>query len=238
MDKLRVLIADDHPMVRQGIRTFLESHADLEVVGEAATGAAAVARTRELVPDIVLMDLKMPDMDGIAATREIKAQHPEVRVIALTAFDDDQLILAALQAGAAGYLLKGIDAEGLVNAIRAAARGETPLAPQVTHKLVETVLTRHHALRDSMGAMRDDVSQPHADENPKLASLSEREREILALLAQGLTNREIAARLAISDKTVKFHVSNILEKLHLSDRTQAALFAAKQGLFPLARHHP
>ncbi len=214
MDKIRVLIADDHPMVRQGIRTFLEDNADIEVVAEATTGVEAVARTRELVPDIVLMDLKMPALDGVAATREIKALNPEVRVIALTAFDDDQLILAALQAGAAGYLLKEIDAEGLVNAIRAAARGETPLAPQVTQKLVET------------------VRQPHADENTKLASLSEREREILALLAQGLTNREIAARLAISDKTVKFHVSNILEKLQLSDRTQAALFAAKHGLIP------
>ncbi len=214
MNKIRVLIADDHPMVRQGIRTFLESHTDIEVVGEAATGSEAVTQTHELVPDIVLMDLKLPDLDGVAATREIKAHNPEARVIALTAFDDDQLILAALQAGAAGYLLKEIDADGLVNAIRAAARGETPLAPQVTQKLVET------------------VRQPHADENTKLASLSEREREILSLLAQGLTNREIAARLEISDKTVKFHVSNILEKLQLSDRTQAALFAARHGLIP------
>lgn len=214
MDKIRVLITDDHPMVRQGIRTFLERQADIEIVGEAATGTEALARTRELVPDLVLMDLKLPAMDGVTATREIKARYPNVRVIVLTAFDDDELILSALQAGAAGYLLKEIPAEGLVNAIRAAARGETPLAPQVTQKLVET------------------VRQPRADQDTKLASLSEREREILSLLAQGLSNREIAARLAISDKTVKFHVSNILEKLHLSDRTQAALFAAKHGLIP------
>lgn len=214
MSKIRVLITDDHPMVRQGIRSFLERHSDIEVVGEAATGGEAVAQSHELLPDIVLMDLKLPDLDGVAATREITARHPEVRVIALTAFEDDELILAALRAGAAGYLLKEIPAEGLINAIRAAVRGETPLAPQVTQKLVET------------------VRQPRADPDVRLASLSEREREILSLLAQGLVNREIAARLAISDKTVKFHVSNILEKLHLSDRTQAALFAAKYGLIP------
>lgn len=214
MNKIRVLIADDHPMVRQGIRTFLERQAEIEIVGEATTGVEAVARTRELVPDVVLMDLKMPDMDGVAATREIKAHHSEVRVIALTAFEENQLILTALQAGASGYLLKGIHAQGLVNAIRAAVRGETPLAPQVTQKLVET------------------VRQPHAAQDANLASLSEREREILARLAQGLSNREIAARLAVSDKTVKFHVSNILQKLQLSDRTQAALFAAKHNLTP------
>ncbi len=214
MDKIRVLIADDHPLVRQGIASFIEAQDDLEVAGEAANGREAVEQVTKLKPDVVLMDLVMPELDGIAATREIKSRDPDVKILALTSFVNDEQVLPALQAGASGYLLKDIAAEQLMDAIRAAQRGETPLAPVVATKLVTSV----RATRDEDAA--------------KLETLSEREREVLGLLGQGLSNKEIAARLVISEKTVKFHVSSILSKLQLGDRTQAALFANKHGLVP------
>ena len=207
MDPIRVLIVDDHAMVRQGIATFIETQDDIQLIGEAANGHEAIARVVERVPDVVLMDLQMPKMDGIAATREIKARYPDVKILALTSFVNDTQITPALQAGASGYLLKDISAEALMNAIRAAHRGETPLAPAIAKKLVEGVVPN--------------------DESRALAQLTEREREVLALLGRGMTNKEIATQLSISEKTAKFHVSSILGKLNLNDRTQAALFAVK-----------
>lgn len=212
MDTIRVLIADDHPMVRQGIRTFLERQPDVDVVGEAANGQEAVRRAGELAPDVVLMDLRMPVLDGIAATREIKTRQPAVAIVVLTSFADDAQITDALQAGASGYLLKEISPTNLIDGIRAAARGDAPLAPQVAKRLVEN------------------TRQPRPRADAEIELLSERELQVLKLLGQGLSNKEIAGQLVISDKTVKFHVSSILSKLHLSDRTQAALFAAKHGL--------
>ena len=208
IDKIRVLIVDDHAMVRQGIATFIELQDDVELVGEAANGREAIARVEECKPDVVLMDLVMPEMDGVTATHEIKARHPDVKVLVLTSFVHDAQITPALQAGASGYLLKDISADELMKAIRAAQRGESPLAPAVATKLVEG------------------VAAPR-EESHALDQLTEREREVLALLGRGLSNKEIAAKLSISEKTVKFHVSGVLSKLGLSDRTQAALFAVK-----------
>ncbi len=209
MDRIRVLIVDDHAMVRQGIATFIELHDDIELAGEAANGREALERVEELKPDVVLMDLVMPEMDGVTATREIKARFPNVKVLVLTSFVNDAQITPALQAGASGYLLKDLSANELMNAIRAAQQGEAPLAPQVAKKLVER------------------TREPHDVDAVKLATLTDRERQVLALLGRGMSNRDIARQLVISEKTVKFHVSSILSKLELDDRTQAALFAAK-----------
>ncbi len=211
---IRVLIVDDHPLVRQGIATFIEAQDDIEVAGEASNGQEAISQVTALSPDVVLMDLVMPEMDGVAATREIKSRYPNVKVLALTSFVNDEQIVPALQAGASGYLLKDIAPEQLMEAIRAVQRGETPLAPEAAKRLVQGV----RVARD--------------EEAAKLDALSEREREVLGLLGQGLSNKEIAQKLVISEKTVKFHVSSILSKLELNDRTQAALFAAKHGLVP------
>jgi DNA-binding NarL/FixJ family response regulator len=209
MDRIRVLIVDDHAMVRQGIATFIELHDDIELVGEAANGREALERVEELKPDVVLMDLVMPEMDGVTATREIKARFPDVQVLVLTSFVNDAQITPALQAGASGYLLKDLPADELMDAIRAAQRGEAPLAPAVAKKLVEQ------------------TREPRDADAAKLATLTDREREVLALLGRGMSNRDIAKQLVISEKTVKFHVSSILSKLELDDRTQAALFSAK-----------
>ena len=205
---IRVLIVDDHAMVRQGIATFIETQDDIQLIGEATNGREAVARVAELSPDVVLMDLQMPEMDGITATREIKARYPGVKILALTSFVNDTQITPMLQAGAVGYLLKDISAEGLMKAIRAAHRGESPLAPAVMKKLVDGVAARN-------------------DEARARAQLTERGREVLGLLGRGMSNKEIAAQLSISEKTAKFHVSSILGKLNLNDRTQAALFATQ-----------
>jgi len=205
---IRVLIVDDHSMVRQGIATFIETQDDIELVGEAANGREALEQVAQFHPDVVLMDLVMPEMDGVTATREIHTRYPDVKVLALTSFVNDAQVAPALQAGAAGYLLKDISANELMNAIRAVVRGETPLAPAVAKKLVEG------------------VAAPH-EETSALDQLTEREREVLGLLGHGMSNKEIAAQLSISEKTVKFHVSSILSKLNLNDRTQAALFAVK-----------
>lgn len=215
MDKIRVLIVDDHPLVRQGIATFIEAQDDIELAAEASNGNEAIARVEKVEPDVVLMDLVMPELDGVSATREIKARFPQVKVLVLTSFVNDEQIIPALQAGASGYLLKDIAADQLMDAIRATHRGGTPLAPEAAKRLVEGVRVMHD------------------EESDKLSMLSEREREVLALLGQGLSNKEISAKLVISEKTVKFHVSGLLNKLQVSDRTQAALFAAKHGLSSL-----
>ena len=212
-EKLKVLIVDDHQVVRQGLRTFLELQDDIIVVGEADNGLTAVEMARQLEPDVVLMDLVMPHLDGITATRQIKSSNAHIRVIALTSFTEDDKVFPALQAGASSYLLKDVSPDDLVQAIRAVHRGETPLHPDIARKLVEQVA--HQAVP---------TREAQADQ------LTEREREVVRLVAQGRSNSEIARALVISDKTVKTHISNILSKLELQDRTQLAIYAIKHGL--------
>jgi DNA-binding NarL/FixJ family response regulator len=204
--RVRVLLADDHKVVRRGLRGFFELLDDIEVVGEAEDGRQAVALVEALTPDVVLMDLLMPVMDGIAATAEIKARFPDVEVVALTSFVEEERVTAALEAGATGYLLKDADAEDVAVAIRRAHGGEVHLDPQVARLLARRIRTRR-------------------DEAPAREPLTEREREVLALVARGHSNKEIATLLYITERTARTHVSNILGKLDLASRTQAALWA-------------
>lgn len=210
-DPIKVLIADDHQVVRQGLCTFLELHEDIVVVGEADNGATAVEMAVSLAPDVVLMDLVMPKMDGVTATREIKASAANTHVIALTSFAEDAQVFPAIQAGASSYLLKDVSPDELVDAIRAVHRGETRLHPDIARKLLEQ------------------VAHPPVAPSSVTSDLTEREREVVSLVAQGCSNQEIANRLIISSKTVKTHISNILSKLGLEDRTQLAIFALKNG---------
>jgi NarL family two-component system response regulator LiaR len=211
-DPIRVLIADDHPVVRNGLRGFLETYADINVVGEAQNGRQAVALAREHVPDVILMDLLMPEMDGVEAISQIVLFSPATRIIVLTSYTEDEFLFPAMHAGASGYLLKDVEPEELVSALRAAVRGHATLHPSVAARLVRGA--EHPA---------DDL----------LADLSERELEVLRLIARGMSNKEIAETLTIAEGTVKSHVSNILSKLHLAHRTQAALYALKRKLVPL-----
>jgi two-component system, NarL family, response regulator LiaR len=206
---IRILIADDHRVVRQGLRMFLALDPELEVVGEAANGAEAVQLARELQPDVVLMDLLMPEMDGIAATQVIRRDTPEVEVLALTSVLEDSSVVGAIRAGAIGYLLKTTDADELCRAIRAAADGQVQLAPEAAARLLREV---------------------RLPESPE--ALTERETEVLRLIAQGYSNKEIARTLNVGERTVKSHVSSILGKLGLASRTQAALYAVRMGLVP------
>ena len=210
-DVISVLIADDHPFVRHGLRTYLDTLDDLEVVGEAADGAEAVLLAERLRPDVVLMDLVMPELDGVEATRAIREASPSTKVIVLTSFADDEKVFPAIKAGAAGYLLKDADAAELAEAVRKASRGEALLAPSVAARLMQEV----------------------AGERPAAGGLTERELEVLRLIARGMSNKQIAHELVVSEKTVKTHVSNILAKLHLADRTQAALYAVREGIAEL-----
>ena len=214
---IRILIVDDHAMVRRGMRDFLELHDDLEVVGEAEDGAAAIARTAELSPDVVVMDLLMPLVDGIEATATIKATHPDVEIVALTSFIEEARVVAAIEAGASGFLLKDADADDLANAIRAAAAGEVHLDPAVAGIVARRMRAR--------GAAAGGTTPADA-----LATLPARERDVLAGVARGLSNRAIAEELGITERTARTHVSNILAKLGLASRTQAALLAVQNGL--------
>jgi NarL family two-component system response regulator LiaR len=209
-DAVRVMIVDDHAVVREGLRNFLGMLPAIELVAEAASGAEAIALAPKAKPQVVLMDLMMPEMDGIEATRRLHELHPEVKVIVLTSFSDDDRLFPALRAGAVAYLLKDVGPKELAEAIAAAARGEVRLHPDVTRRLVNEL---------AGGA-------PKRPED----ELTDREREVLACIARGRSNKEIGEDLFISEKTVKTHVGSILDKLGLADRTQAALYAVKHGL--------
>jgi DNA-binding NarL/FixJ family response regulator len=215
---IRILVVDDHPVVRQGLRAFLDTRDGMAVVGEAGDGETAVAEAARLQPDVILMDLLMPGTDGLTAIARIRAADPAARILVLTSFSSADQVVPAVRAGAAGYLLKDAAPEEVEAAVRAVHRGESRLDPQVT----ATVLAEVAAPAAGAGA-------PGPDERA-LAHLTPREREVLALLARGLTNAQLARELVVSEKTVKTHVSSILAKLRLADRTQAALFAARLGL--------
>ena len=211
--KIRVLIVDDHQVVRQGLRTFLDLNEDIQVIGEAVDGQEAIELVTQLAPDVVLMDLVMPRLDGIAATARIKALNQGAKVIALTSFTEDDKVFPAIQAGASSYLLKNVSPDALVEAIRAAYRGEARLHPDVMRKLMEKV-----------------AAQTGSAKPVDSVQLTGREGEVIRLVAQGKSNREIAETLVISEKTAKAHISNILGKLGLDDRTQMAVYAIKHGL--------
>jgi NarL family two-component system response regulator LiaR len=211
--QIKILLVDDHAVVREGLRTYLDLEDKLSIVGEASNGREAVDKTRALRPDVVLMDLLMPEMDGIAATKAIKEFNPEVKIIVLTSFQDDEHIMPAIEAGATGYLLKDVSAPELVKAIEGAFQGQAQLHPEVARKLMEQ------------------VRQPRRRTDPA-EELTPRERDVLGLIASGMSNKEIARELVMTERTVKGHVSNILGKLGLQDRTQAALYAVRHGLAP------
>lgn len=215
-ERITVLLVDDHHLVRQGVRAFLDTQPDIEVVGEAESGETAVALVSQFAPDIVLMDLIMPGMDGVEATRRVKQTSPRTQVIVLTSYHQDEHIFPAIRAGALSYVLKDIGPEELADTVRKAAVGEAVLHPRVAARVVQEL----HGARTSA----------HTGAINPFTELSEREMETLRLIAAGLSNSDIAERLTISEKTVKSHVSNILSKLHLADRTQAAVYAWREGV--------
>jgi NarL family two-component system response regulator LiaR len=216
-DPIRVLIAEDHPIVRHGLRGFLETCDDIEVVAEAEDGIQAVALARDLVPDVILMDLLMPNMNGLEAIDQIIAFSPATHIIVLTSYTEDEYLFPAMRAGALGYLLKDVEPAELVSAIRAAAHGHATLHPGVASRLMQGI---------------DNT------DNDSLSNLSERELDVLRLIARGQSNKEIAETLTIAEGTVKSHVSNILSKLHLAHRTQAALYALKRKLVSIGDAPP
>jgi len=209
MDRIRVLVVDDHTLFRRGVSTLLSGRDDMEVVGEAGNGREAVERARELMPDVILMDIKMPEMDGLAATKQIKAEMPYVRIMMLTVSETDEDLFEAVKSGAQGYLLKNVDPDYLVACVQQVQRGEVPIAPTMAAKILR------------------ELTAPAEMTQPELTG---RERQVLELLAAGLANKEIALSLKISENTVKNHLRNILEKLHLQNRVQAALYAVKMGI--------
>jgi DNA-binding NarL/FixJ family response regulator len=223
---VRVLIVDDDDLMRAGLKSVLASDESVQVVGETGDGRAAVQSTRERRPDVVLMDIRMPDLDGIAATREVLAASPDVRVVILTTFEEDEYIFGALNAGASGFLLKRTRPEELISAIQTIAAGDSLLSPSVTRRVIDRM-----------------AREPAADVSPdkRLDRLTPREREVLELVARGLSNREIATTLFVEESTVKSHVKRILMKLGLRDRVQAVIFAYESGVTrpgPKLRSHP
>ena len=211
-EPIRILLVDDHKIVRQGVRAFFDALEGIEVIGEAGSGAAAVKMIEEHVPDVVLMDLIMPGMDGVEANRLAKSISPRTQIVVLTSYHEDEHIFPALQAGALSYILKDVTMDELAEAVFKASRGEATLHPQVASRVIQELHGRKK------------------DENTLVVDLTKREVEILKVIAQGMTNIEIAEKFVISKYTVKGHVSNILSKLHLADRTQAAVYAWKQGV--------
>jgi NarL family two-component system response regulator LiaR len=214
---IRVLVVDDHAVVRGGLATFLLAYDDLELVGEAANGAEALAAVERCQPDVVLMDLMMPEMDGATATRLLREKYPYIQVIALTSFKEDDLVQGVLAAGAIGYLLKNASADELANAIRSAHVGRPTLAPEATRALIH--------------------SATHPRQLPLGHDLTERERDVLALMVTGMNNSEIADKLVVSRSTIKYHVSNILSKLQATTRTEAVAYALQQNLVHFPREH-
>ena len=219
---IRVLIVDDHAIVRDGICALLATKPDIEVVGEAGNGREAVSKAQSLLPDVILMDLMMPEMDGIEAIRRIVAQQPRARILVLTSFAADDKVFPAIKAGAMGYLLKDSESEDLVRAIHQVYRGESSLHPQIARKLLQ-----------ELSSPPQPPPTPEPVSGPTVDPLTEREVQVLQLLARGLSNQEIADQLVIVEGTVRAHVSNILSKLHLVSRTQATLYALREGLASL-----
>ena len=218
-EKIRVLLVDDHAVVRQGLRMFIEMQKDMEVSGEGSNGSEAVELATRLQPDVILLDLLMPHMDGVEATRKIMESNPQARVLILTSFGEDDKVFPAIRAGAQGYLLKDIQPRDLVQAIRETYQGKAQIHPDVARRLMKLV------------AGEAQPTEPKSEVlNKELQGLTEREREVLEYIARGLTNHEIAEKIVISEKTVKTHVSNLLDKLELQDRTRAAIWALKHGL--------
>lgn len=215
MPTIRILIADDHPVVRKGMRAMLETEPDLEVIGEAKNGAEAVEQYRQMAPDVVLMDLVMPGVDGIEAIQQIRAADPRARIMVLTSFTSDEKVFAAIRAGAAGYMLKDSDPDDLLRAIHQVYRGESSLHPAIAHKVLA------------------ELAHP-AESKPQVETLTEREKEVLSYIAQGMNNNQIAEKLVVSRATVHSHVNRILTKLQLDSRTQAALYAVRSGYLTIA----
>lgn len=218
MNPIRVLLADDHRLFRQGVTAALAEHPEFQVVGEATDGLQAIVKARELTPDIVLMDISMPEMNGLEATRQIKAELPEVKIVILTIGEEDHTLFEAIKSGAQGYLLKDIEPQHLVKMLRSVFRGEAPISGIAAAKIL-TEFSRQ-------------AQEADAGDRSKTA-LTAREREVLGQVAGGATNKEIAAALGISPSTVKNHLQNILEKLHLENRVQAAAFALRRGSAPI-----
>lgn len=213
--RIKILIVDDHAVVRSGLRTILETESDIEVVGEAGDGHAALELAQELLPDVVLMDINMGDWDGVTATRRVRNYVPSARVIVLTNYDEDDLVFSSIRAGASGYLLKEVTAQQLTNSIRTVADGFSLIYPSVARRVL-----------DEFGQLRQNAPA----DTDVYSDLTPREREVLRLVASGRANKEIGAQLGISERTVKTHISNIFSKLELTDRTQAALFVHNRGL--------
>jgi len=211
-DSISVLLVDDHAMVRQGVKAFLVTQPDISVVGEAGSGEEAIKLAEQKVPDVILMDLIMPNMDGVEATRQVKQVSPRSQIVVLTSYHEDEHIFPALKAGALSYILKDLSAEELASAVRKAAAGEAVLHPRVAARVIKELQGR-----------REENLNPFTE-------LSERELEVLKLIADGMSNADMAAKLVLSEKTIKGHVSNILSKLHLADRTQAAVYAWREGV--------
>lgn len=225
---IRIVLADDHPIVREGLRAVIETQPDFAIIAECATGVEALQLVTSLLPDILLLDLEMPIMDGVETIRQIRRTPVSTRIIVFTAFDNDERIIHAIQAGANGYLLKGAPRDEIFNAIRVTMQGGSLLQPIVASKLL-----RH------VGQQPQHVPQPEREQSPQLFEmLTERELEVLHLLAQGMPNKEIAAQLVISERTVKFHVSSIMGKLGATNRTEAVSLAAQKGLLSQSWFHP
>lgn len=217
MDKIRLVLAEDHAVVRQGTKQLLQRYPDFEVVGEAGDGEEAVAIVKELQPDVAILDVRMPRMTGIEATRKIKAECPNVAILILTAHDDDEYVFALLEAGANGYLLKTAEIEELVKAIHAVNAGQPALDPLITRKVVSQFMSGK-SLPDVMSQVGDEMD-----------GLTSRELEVLQMVGQGLTNKEVAQRLFISDRTVQAHLSNIFSKLQVTSRTEAVMYGIRKG---------
>ena len=219
---IKLLLADDHPMVRRGLQVFLATQSDIQLVGEAASGLEAIEKAEALQPDIILMDLKMPVLGGIEATRRLKQSHPDIKVIVLTSFSDQDHVIPAIRAGARGYLLKDIEPEELVRAVRRVYQGHVELHSEAAGLLMSLVAEPDALPVDAPAASGRGLGL--------LNTLTPREREVLKLIAQGKSNKEIGESLFITEKTVKTHISHLLDKLGLTDRTQAAILAVKQGM--------